>query len=171
MRALLVLVLCLFAAPVQAADATAERYARLLELDSLRGPALTPAALEDRVVAVVFFASWCPPCHAEFRHLNAVAARFAGRGLTIVAVNVFEDFGGLSSPDQLQAFLARYDPRFAVLSGTPDTRRAFDDLDRIPSLYLFDRQGRLALRFRHAPKAKKTHLSEAELIAAIAPLL
>lgn len=171
MRALLILVVCLLAAPALAEGGTAERYGRLLELESLRGEPLTPAHLQDRVVAVVFFASWCPPCHAEFRNLNAVAARFSGRGVSIVAVNVFEDFGGLSSPAKLQAFLDRYDPGFPVLSGTAATRRAFDNLDRVPSLFLFDRQGRLALHFRHAPQAAKTHLSEADLIAAIEPLL
>lgn len=171
MRAVWIVILCLFSTPALAAGGTAERYAELLSLENLRGEVLTQADLEDRVVAVVFFASWCPPCHAEFRHLNSVAERYAGHGLTIVAVNVFEDFGGLSTPAKLRAFLNRYDPSYPVVAGTEETKRVFDNLDRVPSLFLFDRQGEVAFHFRHAPKAAKTHVSEAELIAAIEPLL
>ena len=44
-------------------------------------------------------------------------------------------------------------------------------IDRIPSVFVFDRQGRQVWHFRHAPGARKTHVTEAELTAVLKDLL
>ncbi len=152
------------------ADVTSGAVEMLAGLAPLRGVALNAAAIEDRVVVVTFFASWCPPCHAEFRHLKALKSEF-GERITVVAVNYFEDFGGLSNPAKLEAFLIRHKPNFYVLAGTPEIGHAFDDVDRIPSLFIFDRKGALAWRFRHARAADKTHVDKDELTNIVQKLL
>jgi hypothetical protein len=81
---------------------------------------------------------------------------------------VFEDFDGQSTPAKLETFLQDASPLFPVLRGDRAIRQTFGNLDRIPTLFVFARDGRLAMVFRGATK---THLSEAELRAAIEPLL
>lgn len=156
---------------VAPAASAAPQVSDLLRLPALRGDALTAKDLAGRVVVVTFFASWCPPCREEFPHLNRVQQAFRDAGLRVIAVNVFETFDGLSTPAKLARFLDEMAPDFPVLRGDPVIRRAFFDLDRIPSLFVFDRGGRLATMFRHERGATRTHLSQAELEAMVVPLL
>ncbi|HEY6014420.1 MAG TPA: TlpA disulfide reductase family protein, partial [Candidatus Limnocylindrales bacterium] len=44
-------------------------------------------------VWVNFMATWCPPCQDEFPLMNGFAARYAGTGLVVIAVDVREDEG------------------------------------------------------------------------------
>ena len=145
--------------------------ALLADLPVLRGASPVEGELDDRVVLVAFFASWCPPCKDEFPHLNGVQKAYHEAGLRVIAINVFETFDGLSTPAKLEVFLDETDPVFPVLKGDAETRRIFGNLDRIPTMFLFARDGDLDFVFRHERDAEKTHLSEAELRAAIEPLL
>ncbi len=154
-----------------AARAAGSPLALLPGLAPLRGGPVTPASLSGRLVVVTFFASWCPPCHAEFRHLNAIRAGFDDADLAIVGINLFEDFGGLSSPAKLARFIDRTRPAFPLVRGDDNARRAFGNVDRIPTVLVFDRRGRRAWHFRHAPGAHKTHVTEAELTAILNDLL
>lgn len=143
----------------------------LSSLPVIRGEAISADGLDDQVVLVAFFASWCPPCKYEFPHLNSVHAAYGQEGLTIVAINVFETFEDRSTPARLETFLDDVEPTFPILEGDGDTRRIFGNLDRIPTMFLFRRDGTLDFVFRHERGAKKTHLTEAELRDAIEPLL
>ena len=89
----------------------------------------------------------------------------------MIAINVFETFDGLSTPAKLERFLAETAPKFSILEGDRAIRRIFFDLDRIPTIFVFARDGQLATVFRHERGATKTHLTEAELRAAVEPLL
>lgn len=144
---------------------------RLAALPHLYGKALAADSLAGRVVVVTFFASWCPPCVTEFGHLGEVHAAYGDKGFEIVAVNLFEDFGGLSSPAKLAAFLERFAPQYPVVRGDDAVSHAFGGIDRIPTLFVFDRAGRPAFAFVHEQGATKTYVGAEELKDVIAALL
>ena len=99
--ALLIVALTVTASAARAEPATVRLddalIAEIAGLAPLRGSAPSADRFAGKVVVVGFFASWCPPCHAEFRHLGEIDARYWGAGVEIIAINLFEDFGGLSS--------------------------------------------------------------------------
>lgn len=136
----------------------AERTKHLLGLARIDGRPLTPDQLRGRAVIVSFFASWCPPCNTEFEHLNLLNMAHAAKGLTIIAVNQFEDFTGFNDDGRrLKRFLDRHQPVFSIVKGTDETARLFGDVKRIPTVFVFDRSGRARLHFVHARDAQKTN--------------
>ena len=141
--------------------------ARLAPID---GPRIREGELDGKVVVVSFFASWCPPCRVEFEQLKQLHAAYAGRGLAVVVVNLFEDWGG-DGGVRLVRYLAAQDPPFAVVKGSEIAAAAFGNVRRIPTLFIFGRDGRQATRFVHQPGAAKPPPGLAELDAAIRRLL
>jgi len=136
----------------------AARIRHLAGLQQLAGRALDERLLHGRAVMVTFFASWCPPCTTEFEHMKLLNLDHAGEGLTIVAVNLFEDFDGQSDDGtRLKRFLERHHPVFSVVKGTADTAKLFGGVTRIPTVFVFDRRGRPTLRFVHAPGSAETN--------------
>ena len=141
-----------------------------------RQPGLTealpgPEALEDRIVVLAFFASWCPPCHPEFDHLKAIDARYRDDEVTVVAVNIFEDYIGGGDTARLEAFLVAKAPAFAVLGEGERVAGLFGKVERIPTLFVFGTDGGPVLHFIHARGAKKTHAGYDEIEAAVRGLL
>ena len=134
------------------------------------GPRIREGGLDGKVVVVSFFASWCPPCRVEFEQLKQLHAAYAGRGLAVVVLNLFEDWDG-DGGVRLVRYLAAQDSPFAVVKGSEIAAAAFGNVRRIPTLFIFGRDGRQATHFVHQPGATKTHLGLAELHAAIQLLL
>lgn len=128
-------------------------------------------ALEGRVVALTFFASWCGPCRVELALLQEINSALVGRGLRIVAINLFEEFDGLSNGKRLAAFLRITNPDFTVLKGNEAVSAAFGGIRRIPTLILFDRSGRSSYLFVNKVGGKRSSADPEELRAAIVRLL
>ena len=73
-----------------------------------------------------------------------------------MAVNLFDGFDGL--PDKgrrLRRFLDRHQPVFTTLKGTVKTAMLFEKTKRIPTVFVFDPQGKSRLQFVYAKKGKK----------------
>ncbi len=151
-------------------DLSQERVAALAALPSLGAEAFDPGRLTGRVVVVGFFASWCPPCRPEFANLKRAKQTF-GADLEVVAVNIHEAFGGDDGGVRLRKFLQQTAPNFFVLADGEAVAPQFGGVERIPTVFVFDRQGRQRLEFIHAQGASKTHATFEELAAAIRPLL
>lgn len=153
------------AAPVRL---DAEQIAHLAGLKQIDGRKIDARRLAGRPVLVSFFASWCPPCNAEFEHMKLLHLAHAADGLEIVAINLFEDFSGFEDDGKrLKRFLGRHTPVFPVVKGTDETARLFGNVERLPTVFVFDRQGRANLHFVHGKGAKKTNPGLDELRRAV----
>ncbi len=162
-----------FPRPARAAAPVMDAALRagMAELPLLRGARFGADDLVDRVVVVNFFASWCPPCRPEMAHLNTLVSETEPERLLVIGVNLFENFGGRTGDAALNRFLDQTRPAFPIVRGDDAVAATFDDVDRIPTVFIFDRSGRLATRFVHERGAAKTHLDLDELRAAVNPLL
>jgi len=159
-----------FAAPAGAEPVrlSAAQVDHLTKLSHIDGRRIDTARLAGRPVIVSFFASWCPPCNAEFEHMKLLHLAHAADGLEIVAINLFEDFGGFQDDGKrLNRFLGRHTPVFPVVKGTEETAKLFGDVKRLPTVFVFDRQGRALLHFVHAANSKKTNPGLDELRRAV----
>ena len=87
-----------------------------------------------------------------------------------MAINLFEDFDNFSDDERLATFLELTQPPFTVVKGNDAISQQFGTIRRIPSLFVFDRQGRRVLTFAHERGAQAT-LDAAALRQVISPLL
>ena len=55
------------------------------------GGTIDLASLKGQPVWVNFMATWCPSCKDEFPLMNGLAARYADKGLVVIAIDVQED--------------------------------------------------------------------------------
>jgi peroxiredoxin len=132
-------VVVLFAAPSyrQGETSIAGRTAQDFSLD-LDGRPAHLSDLHGKVVVLVFWASWCPPCVEEIDSLNALHKMIAARGGTVLGVSVDED------PDAYQKFLRDHNVPF------PNYRDASKQIAETygtamyPESYIIGPDGRIA---------------------------
>ncbi len=125
------------------------------------------ANIKGKPVIVAFFASWCPPCIGEFSEISKAQAALSGKDVAFIGVNLFENWSGDSDPARMARFLAKTSPNFPLVQGSEDIAFAFGQVDRIPTLVVFDAAGNETWRFVHARGASKTHATADEIIAAL----
>ncbi|MCC7279436.1 MAG: TlpA family protein disulfide reductase, partial [Chromatiaceae bacterium] len=62
-----------------------------LRLEDMDGQVVDLASYRGRVVLVNFWATWCPPCRAEFPSLGRIRHLFGPSDFEVIAVNVGEE--------------------------------------------------------------------------------
>jgi len=123
------------------------QVARLPEfsLTDLAGRPLDRASLAGKVTLVEFWATWCAPCKTTVPWLGALQRAHAD-DLTVVAVAVGSEDAAARAfvgPDLVS--------RLRVVMGTSDLVARFGDVSAVPTLFVFDREGRTAGVFYGAP--------------------
>ena len=162
------------AAPVQESQPsglTDDIKATLKALPLLKGARIDDSTFDQKVVVVTFFASWCPPCREEFAHLAKLYAAYHDLGVEIIAVNYFEEFDNFSNPAQLQKYLELTAPPFTVVKGNDKLSRQLGEITRIPTLFVFDKQGQRALYFFNKPDGNQSSIDLATLRQVIMTLI
>jgi peroxiredoxin len=129
------------------------RQAPEFSLQTATGKLVKLSDYRGKTVLLEFFATWCPHCQAETRHLMQISQTLASRGVTFLSVNAdsedapslyaFERYFGIPWP-------ALLDPgtpagSFKQAGGAGPVTRAFG-VALYPTFYIIDSLGRVAWR-------------------------
>ena len=109
-----------------------------LSLPDIDGKTVDLAAYRGRLVLVNFWATWCPPCRREFPSLGRVQKLLKPSELAVLAVNVGEEAETIFSFAGASDVAILLDRDSAVMRRWP--------VKGLPSTFVVDRRGRLALR-------------------------
>lgn len=110
-------------------------------LERLDGPSIRfPEQYRGQVVAIRFWADWCPYCHGEMSALEPVYRRHRDRGLTILAVNVMQP------PEMVRPFVEQTGISYEVLLDRQGEVTRHYRVMGLPVTYLIDRQGIIRAR-------------------------
>jgi thiol-disulfide isomerase/thioredoxin len=123
-------------------------------LTDLDGRPVTADDLKGKAVLVEFWATWCPPCRGTLAWLNELQRRHAGKLVVLAAAIESDEADVRRIRDELGLELR-------VAMGTPEMARAFGDLSAVPTLFVFDRQGRTLGSFFGAPPGLHTEVEQA----------
>jgi thiol-disulfide isomerase/thioredoxin len=101
--------------------------------------------LEDKVVLLNFFGTWCPPCIAEVPHLNNIRSKLK-KDFEILAVDIGPRSGGINPKEEVEGFIFEHKVTYPIVSGelARDLFAVVSDLNpsgSIPFMVLFNKQG------------------------------
>lgn len=105
------------------------------ELERLDGGTLTLDEFQSQVIALRFWADWCPFCRHEMRELEPLYQQLREQGLEILAVNVGQD------RSRVERFIDRTGYTYPTLLDPDSTVARRYGVIAIPVTYFIDREG------------------------------
>ncbi|OGT81228.1 MAG: hypothetical protein A3H91_03990 [Gammaproteobacteria bacterium RIFCSPLOWO2_02_FULL_61_13] len=130
-------------------------------LPDLEGVMHNVGEWDGKVLAINFWATWCPPCRKEIPEFVALQSKYADRGLQFVGV-------ALEQPDPVRRFAAEHQVNYPVLVGEMEVIQVAESYGNLagvlPYTVLVGRDGKIA--FVHAGP-----LSTQQAEEALSPLL
>ena len=108
-----------------------------VKLRPIKGGLIDMSYYKGKVVLVVYFATWCPPCLKEIPDLIAMQRALAPRGFQVIGISVDGQKSALAS------FVNAQKITYPIVYDNPDLADIFGDVQAIPTAYLIDRKLRI----------------------------
>ena len=116
-------------------------------------------SLNNKVILVNFFASWCRSCIEEISLLKTLQDRFGKKDFAIVALAVdTEDMEGLKNLIRKQKL------NYPILLADEEVKKEFGGIAILPTMFLVGRDGKLLKKYLQANCSGETRAKIARLI-------
>lgn len=92
------------------------------------------------VVAVNFWATWCPPCRKELPSMQMTYNALKKTGFRIIGVNVGEKW------DTVASFLNNFSLTYPIVLDTDSSAMEKWNITGLPTTFIVDKQGRIIYR-------------------------
>ena len=104
------------------------------------GTVLRLETLRGKVVFLNFWASWCPPCRAEARMLEAAWRGYGGRDVVFLGINIQD------TEEAARRFVEEFDVTYPN-GMDPGSKIAIDyGVWGLPETFIIDREGRITYK-------------------------
>lgn len=113
-------------------------------LEDLSGAPITSGSLRGRIVIVEFWATWCPPCRSTLQWLGDLKKKY-GADVEVLALAVE------SPDDKVRSTVGSLSPDIRWAISQPDIARSFGDITAVPTLLMFDKEGKTSQVIYGAP--------------------
>lgn len=121
----------------------------------LQGPKLMDENLKNKVVLLDFWASWCGPCKEALPFYEALYKKYKDQGLEVIGVNAQD------TPKERADFLSKTALSFPIFEDSSKNSLVNKlDLVALPTLFVYDRSGKVILSYRGFDEKKMAELEE-----------
>jgi cytochrome c biogenesis protein CcmG/thiol:disulfide interchange protein DsbE len=110
------------------------------ELKDVNGKVVHLSDYKGKVVLLDFWATWCGPCAIEIPWFTDFQRTYKDRGFTVLGVAM--DDGGWKD---VKPFVAEKKINYQIVLGDDKTSDRFGDVEALPTTFVIDREGRIAL--------------------------
>ena len=114
-------------------------------LNDLSGNPVPLDSYNGKVVLLVFFATWCPPCQDEIPQLEAIYRKYRSKNFEAVGINLREDRGSV------QIFAKKNKISFTILLDQKGDAGALYKVKYIPRIFILDRSGQIKYSSLYLP--------------------
>jgi peroxiredoxin len=114
---------------------------------TLGGQSLKTSDLRGKVLAVNFWATWCPDCVAEMPKMAETYRKYGPRGYEMIAVAIQDHPNRVADFTQKKAL-----PFKVAIDDTGEISKRFGDIRLTPTTFLIDKKGRVIKRFVGEPQ-------------------
>lgn len=112
--------------------------------------------LEDKVLVLEFWATWCAPCLASIPHLNELQKHYVDNK-NIVFLSMTDE-----KPNKVEPILKRFDFKSYVVADTTGTTLSNFAVTHLPTLFIIDEQG--YIKFNGSPQEVTSGLIDSILM-------
>jgi thiol-disulfide isomerase/thioredoxin len=93
---------------------------------------------KGKVIAINFFATWCPPCRVEIPDFSRAAEEYAGKEIVFIGLSVDED------PGKVEEFVKKMEIRYPIYIAERDITGAYR-VNSIPHNAFYSSKGQLMI--------------------------
>ncbi len=112
-----------------------------LSYKPINTPVIRSSALDNKVVIITFWATWCTPCINEIPIWHSLKTKYESEGLKIIAISIDQE---RKTVDQ---FLTRRPVRYPVVMATPEILKAYGEIRAVPTTFIINRKGEIVHKF------------------------
>ncbi len=113
------------------------------QLKDMEGKTVSLASLQNKVVMLEFWATWCPPCRTSIPELNELHKRYRDKDFVLLAISVDE---GRNVKRKLTEFVEKYGVTYKIVISDDLTGNLYG-VTSIPVMFLLDKQHVITNKF------------------------